>query len=451
MGIIKLGLEGQEQDLEIDALMNDGDERLDDINDSPFSPMASRAFATATDGAESLERMNTALTDVEIDDIPESSRLVMETAMESIRSKLLGHRARNVSVEGFKDINSLKVAIEENKGIIQRVWDAIVKFFKGIGDWIGGFFKKKETDVKVIEVKIVKVDVAAKKLAAVNLSDKETAAAVIADVKSSVSSNGVQVQLADGTPVGSTGSSAAVATEDFSSDPAQRLAFANDIKSGKTPLVLISSRYNNLFGSADLTITDIKKLGEESRTLIGDFGKIQTRSGLMGLATRIDKNTLSKVPDGSLEEIISSIVSGTSFDINAVKVSISGNNVSVQKPESKEINITVQSSLIAAEFRKTAMSSIKSYLDTINSSKQTFYKVLDNIAKLNRNEVDESNTELVETIQLLKEKTQVINGLMKVATLVFHHAINNVKLTADFLESFIYSVALVCEHSLKDK
>ena len=117
MSRFSLGLEAQEQDLEYDSIMaDDSDDDSDNIAESPFSPMASRAFSTAVDDTDTLERMNDVLEGSDIDDIPEASRRVIQTAMESVRSRLLGgYSVRGVAVEGFANNKDLKIAIEETK------------------------------------------------------------------------------------------------------------------------------------------------------------------------------------------------------------------------------------------------------------------------------------------------------------------------------------------------
>lgn len=127
MSLLKTALEAQEQDLEYQAALDDSVDSDDNIADSPFSPIASRAFATAVDDSETLAEMNDVLENSDIEDIPESSRRVIQTAMESIRSRLLGgNSVKGVAIEGFANSNDLKVAIEDNKNILQRAWDAIV-------------------------------------------------------------------------------------------------------------------------------------------------------------------------------------------------------------------------------------------------------------------------------------------------------------------------------------
>ena len=137
MSRFSFGLEDQEQELEIEMAIDVEDKRNalagDSMAHTPFSPLVSRAFSTAVDDSETLAEMNDVLENNDIEDIPESSRRVIQTAMESIRSRLLGgDSVKSVAIEGFANNKDLKIAIEDNKNILQRAWDAIVKFFKNI-------------------------------------------------------------------------------------------------------------------------------------------------------------------------------------------------------------------------------------------------------------------------------------------------------------------------------
>lgn len=145
MARFNLGLEGQEQDLDEHLLIRSIE--YESLADSPLSPLAGRAFNNAVDDTDALSRMNDVLENSDVEDIPESSRQVIQASMESIRARLLGSvQHHKVAVEGFSNQRQLRVAIEQNKGIIASVWDAIVKFFKSIYDWVAGFFgKTKQT------------------------------------------------------------------------------------------------------------------------------------------------------------------------------------------------------------------------------------------------------------------------------------------------------------------
>lgn len=77
--------------------------------------------------AETLAEMNDVLENNDIEDIPESSRRVIQTAMESIRSRLLGgDSVKGVAIEGFANNKDLKIAIEDNKNILQRAWGMLL-------------------------------------------------------------------------------------------------------------------------------------------------------------------------------------------------------------------------------------------------------------------------------------------------------------------------------------
>ena len=88
-----LSLEAQEQELEIDMAIDAVDERNalagDSLADTPFSPMVSRAFSTAVDDTDTLERMNDVLQGSDIDDIPEDLLDIWDELQEDITPKLI--------------------------------------------------------------------------------------------------------------------------------------------------------------------------------------------------------------------------------------------------------------------------------------------------------------------------------------------------------------------------
>lgn len=125
----------------------DRDIEYSSMTDSPLSDSADAAFRSTVADTEALGKANAILEDNQdtIEDLPESSRLAIEVAVESIRERLLGTKARQVvAVESFTSKRNLQLAIEENKNIISRAWDAIVKFFKSIYEWVVGLFKSKK-------------------------------------------------------------------------------------------------------------------------------------------------------------------------------------------------------------------------------------------------------------------------------------------------------------------
>ena len=150
MSRFSLGLEDQEQDLELEH--DSRDIEYESVAGSHLSPVASRAFNNAIDDSESLSRMNDVLENSDLEDIPESSRVVIQTSMESIRARLLGGIEHpSVAVEGFSNQRELKVAIEKNKSILSSVWTAIKNFFIGIYNWIAQLLGKKKATDQAIE------------------------------------------------------------------------------------------------------------------------------------------------------------------------------------------------------------------------------------------------------------------------------------------------------------
>lgn len=453
MSRFSLELEGQEQDLEIDMAIDAVDERNaqagDSLADTPFSPVASRAFSTAVDDTSTLSKMNDVLENNDIEDIPESSRQVIQTAMESIRARLLGgSSAKGVAVEGFSNKNDLKIAIEDNKNILQRAWDAIVKFFRSIYEWFVGFFKKKETDSKKIEEKANNIEKAANDLSKVNLNDPEKAKTVISEVKKNVELSGVKVSLVDGTPIGRVNSNSGLGQEDFSNNAKDRNRIAENIRNGKEPIVLTASRYNALFGDENIDVKDLFDFGRSINGQIMDFVSFRHKSKIADLARNFDSKNIDRIPDITVAELADPIMKNGSIEIGAVKISIDGNNSSVQKPDSKEIDITLTMGLINANFRRSDLIHNKVIMSNANEAKDDFYKILDSIDKLNK-EVTDDNQELVDLVNKLKTKISLINGLMKASTLVFHYGLQSSKLLLDLTESYIAAVALICEQTLK--
>lgn len=448
-----LGLEAQEQDLEYDSIMGDvSDDDSDNIAESPFSPMASRAFTIADKSSKDLERMNDVLENADVEHIPDTSRAVIQASMEAIRERLIGSRSSKIAIEGLANKSQLAVALEENKGIIQRTWDAIVKFFKTIYDWFAGFFKKKEEEEKVISIKANKVEAAGKKLAKIDLSKKEEAKAIIAEVKSDVKLNGVKVELKDGTPIGVVNESS-IATEDFSNSKIDREKIVKDIQAGRESFVLVTSRYGSLFGDKDITVNSFKDIGSDIPKKIDVINSIYLKVGLLALTNGTDSfrfgNAVKSIKDTTVEEAVKSVNGSNVINLSAINIAVNENSSSVEKPENTEINITLNVSLIESGMRK-AVNSDKTLKSSIDNVKDAFYKILETIDKVGKNSADESDKEMQEAVKLLKEKMPLINGIMKVTTLTSHYGYQVRKLITDLAESHVAAVALICEQALKE-
>lgn len=435
-----LGLEGQEQELEIDMAIDVEDKRNalagDSMADTPFSPMVSRAFTTAVDDSETLAEMNDVLENNDIEGIPESSRRVIQTAMESVRSRLLGgYSVRGVAVKGFASNKDLKIAIEDNKNILQRAWDAIVKFFKGIYDWFAGFFKKKKTDAEIFQERLEKgMDTIGEML---NKSFEEMELTEVPPL------HGVDVKLADGTVIGKSNT----ATEDNGVDYNKLVNEVKGILSGKDPVILISNHYNSIFGSKNVEAKaefaeTLKKISDKAETALSGLDK----TGLQGLAEKpISKETVAGITDKTLEELFGGsipITMGTSIEI-------SGNSVSVKKPESNEIEIAMYGGPSNA---KTINAILKDQLkEVIVMNKECFEFTASMANKVHdfNKQIGTDTEESEESIKLMRSKMQMVNGVIKFIALLMNQTMNIVRLSVDLLDSYVAAVAMIVNQAKK--
>ena len=441
MSRFSLGLEAQEQDLEYDSIMaDDSDDDSDNIAESPFSPIASRAFSTAVDDTDTLERMNDVLEGSDIDDIPEASRRVIQTAMESVRSRLLGgYSVGGVAVEGFANNKDLKIAIEDNKNILQRAWEAIVKFFKGIYDWIVGFFKKKEESVKNAEAEISKKEKAIKALENLNV-DNLTQSETIEEVNKIAKLHGVKVKLPNGVILNESGEKKAA-----SEDGTDLMEYLKRILLGQAAITLVSNQFNPIFGEEDVSF-DSSKLSDTdySAKQMKAISKGLSETGLENAAQKpLTKENLASVTEKTLQQIF-----GDTFELaKGSSLVFNGNSVSIKRAESKEIEISITG---RPSESKAALGVIKVFLKEAKEMGQELneftvkmiQKVIDFDKKLSAD-----STESEETVKMLKQKMQLINGCMKFLVLTQNESYKVVKLTTDFIDSYIASVALIASHA----
>ena len=435
-----LGLEDQEQELEIDMAIDVEDKRNalagDGMADTPFSPMVSRAFTTAVDDSETLAEMNDVLENNDIEGIPESSRQVIQTAMESVRSRLLGgYSVRGVAVEGFANNKDLKIAIEDNKNILQRAWDAIVKFFKGIYDWFAGFFKKKKTDAQIFQERLDKgMDILSEMLSK-NFEEIE-----ITEVPPL---HGVGVKLSDGTVVGKNN----VASEDGEVDYNKLIPIVKGILTGRESVVLISNRYNAIFGSSNVEAKaefaeTLKKISDKAEIALNGVEK----TGLEGFAEKpITKETIAGITEKTMEELFGGsipITMGTSIEI-------SGNSVSVKKPESNEIEIAMYGGPSNA---KSINAILKDQLkEVIVMNKECFEFTASMANKVHdfNKQIGTDTEESEESIKLMRSKMQMVNGVIKFIALLMNQTMNIVRLSVDLLDSYVAAVAMIVNQAKK--
>lgn len=435
-----LGLEGQEQELEIDMAIDVEDKRNalagDSMADTPFSPLVSRAFTTAVDDSETLAEMNDVLENNDIEGIPESSRQVIQTAMESVRSRLLGgYSVGGVAVEGFANNKDLKIAIEDNKNILQRAWDAIVKFFKGIYDWFAGFFKKKKTDAEIFQERLDKgMDTIGEML---NKSFEEMELTEVPPL------HGVGVKLSDGTVVGKNN----VASEDGEVDYNKLIPIVKGILTGRESVVLISNRYNAIFGSSNVEAKaefaeTLKKISDKAEIALNGVEK----TGLEGFAEKpITKETIAGITEKTMEELFGGsipITMGTSIEI-------SGNSVSVKKPESNEIEIAMYGGPSNA---KSINAILKDQLkEVIAMNKECFEFTASMANKVHdfNKQIGTDTEESEESIKLMRSKMQMVNGVIKFIALLMNQTMNIVRLSVDLLDSYVAAVAMIVNQAKK--
>lgn len=442
-----IALEGQEQELEIDMTVDAVERREalagDSMADTPFSPLVSRAFTTAVDDSETLAEMNDVLENNDIEGIPESSRQVIQTAMESIRSRLLGgDSVKGVAIEGFANNNDLKIAIEDNRNILQRAWDAIVKFFKGIYDWIAGLFKKKQSDAKVLEENLSAKEKALKALEKLDLKDANTTEEIHSAIESVAKAHGVTVKLPDGTILGKTNTA-----NENGTDYNKLIATFGNIMLGKEPLVLVTNHYNPLLGSQNVELTskwseEVKKLSDRAQNVMSNLDS----TGLDGIYdTKITKESISKISDKSLEEIIGrelKITPGTSIEI-------SGNNVSVKKAEDNEIEIAVyETPSNARKINGLLAEQLREYVAFNKELLEMSSKITNKIHDFGK-ELSADTEESDDSIKLLRSKMQLINSVLKFAILVMNQGMKAIRLNSELLDSYIAGVSMLLSQAKK--
>lgn len=408
----------------------------DTLAESPFSPIASRAYSSGVSDVIALEKVTEVLEENDLSDIPETSLAAIKTAMESIRHRLMGGKNTNVSIESFSNKNDLNIALEENKNFIQRAWDAIVKFFKGIYDWFAGFFKKKKSDAEVLAERAEKTSKQLSNMVSVEYEKL--------DLSGAPTLNGVGLKLSDGTVVGKTNS----ASEDNGIDYNKLITIVKGVLSGSEPLILVTNRYNFIFGSSNVEVKSelmetVKKISDKTEAVFRGMEE----AGLENFANKpVNKETITGISSKSLEELIGKsvpITMGSSLEI-------SGNSVTVKKPENNEIEIAMYGGPSGA--KKTISILNEQLKDVLATNKECFEftasmtnKIHDFDKELGRGDSGESE----EAVKSMRSKMSMINGVIKLIVLTMNQSLNILRLSIDILESYIAGVALIVNQAKK--
>ena len=434
-----------------DALQNSSVEFVS-IGDSPLGPIGVRALGSAVDGTRDLDRVNSVLEKVDVQDISSSSRLVMETAMESIRSSLLGKSLKpTYAMEGFKDKRSLQIAIEENKGVISTVWDAIINFFKGIYDWIAGFFGKKESTANANIEKAANVDKAATLINKIDASKPEEAREIIKEVKQLVKLKDVEVRLSDGNLVG------AIATEDEKDN-----IRVEKIKEGHESINLITDRYSALLGSSDVKITDFHNLFKDTNKLSANLGVLMSVSSIRSLSTVLMSSLyLGNIKYESVEDFVKKEHGETFFVIGSKKINVVGNDIEVVDVEKTNITINITANSMNGQItallnkNKGANSNRnKTFTDEIQKLIKGISQVGEKrVPKPGEDDYDKKSEdeEWEESAKLLKEKLPYINGCIKLFTTIIEFISRAETLSLDLIEVYLAGVAKACEFIMREK
>ena len=426
----------------VDSMDLRPDPATDSLADTPMSPVAEKALTGTLIDTQSLGRVNDVLesNSDDIADMAESSQEMIRVATESIRGRLLnGAKGSSYAVESITSVSSLKLAIEDNKNILQRAWDAIVKFFKGIYDWIAGFFKKKEESVKNAEAEISKKEKAIKALENLNV-DNLTQSETIEEVNKIAKLHGVKVKLPNGVTLNEGGEKKAA-----SEDGTDLMEYLNRILLGQAAITLVSNRFNPIFGEEDVSFVSSKLSDTEySAKQMKAISKGMSETGLENAAQKpLTKENLASVTEKTLQQIF-----GDTFELSkGSSLVFNGNSVSIKRAESKEIEISITG---RPSESKAALGVIKVFLKEVKEMGQELNeftakminKVLDFDKKLSAD-----STESEETVKMLKQKMQLINGCMKFIVLTQNESYKVVTLTIDFIDSYIASVALIASHA----
>ena len=451
MAKFSLAFEGQEQDLDMGPEMIT--DEYDSLDNTVMSPVASAAFNGAVEDSETLSRINGVLEGADVDNIPESSRQVIQTAMESIRARLLGDsQAPGVAVEGFASKSALNVAIEENKNILARVWGAIVDFFMGILNFVLNFFKSKEQKIKEEEENQHRLENAAFEMSEdIRELEKFSVNSLKGShfdlkVKEHLKNNKTVATFEDGTLINEHELSDGL--ED-SSDRNNRMAELLQILKGNKGIVLVTSNYNGLFGSDDIKVKVNNLL--DLTEMVKSYSKVQDKlegAGLDGiLDLPLSKEVFDRVTKMSIEELMGepmAITPGT-------KIVSTGNSSKIERINDSEINVTITGTIqLVKELLKTNRQEIKTVKDLIKETWEISSTISNKIHDYGKKiDIKSESQEAQDQVNSVKAKINFINAFLKLIVLTANEISKLLGKTNDFIEAYMASLHMVMRQMVK--
>ena len=255
--------------------------------------------------------------------------------------------------------------------------------------------------------------------------------------------HGVGVKLSDGTVVGKNN----VASEDGEVDYNKLIPIVKGILTGRESVVLISNRYNAIFGSSNVEAKaefaeTLKKISDKAEIALNGVEK----TGLEGFAEKpITKETIAGITEKTMEELFGGsipITMGTSIEI-------SGNSVSVKKPESNEIEIAMYGGPSNAKTINTILKDQLKEVIVLNKECFEFTASMANKVHDFNKQIGTDTEESEESIKLMRSKMQMVNGVIKFIALLMNQTMNIVRLSVDLLDSYVAAVAMIVNQAKK--
>ena len=395
---------------------------IDDITGTVFSLESLKDYTTAINVSGSLSKMNTILEKSDMEGIPTTSLETMRVSLESIRNRLIvSKKVKTLSLESITNTSQLKIAIEENKGLLKTVWDAIVNFFKSIYDWIAGFFGKKKNQSSEAKSKIEKSEEEAKKLNEyLSVSKKidnnytlkeEDSFLEIVKKKDSLSS-----EKPDILPINKNISS------DVKPTTVEMDAIVTEIKetiAEKKPLTFDTDRYSNFLSNKKITINGTDGLTNTVNDLHKDIDK---------LFKILKDSSIGKVIASNIteEKFLSLTVEDFEKDFsdftlsNGDKLIVTDTSCHIERDDTTgKVEVTLKQEEVL-DFVTKSKIQLDKLAQRIEESRDLLSKFITNLSKFTNSykpDLDDEDKEAKSNLQSIKNNTKIFNSFIRFATL----------------------------------